>query len=295
MGAPGARNRDMGNCRIHGPSILSATEYGLFVNGHASVRAGDLVRCRGAEDFVVTGSQTVLLHGVPMARVGDRTLHGGQVTTGSGNVNIGGPDSGSSLGVPGRGNRACLALAAGRTSGGLQQTYGNCGLESIRLLMLKKYGRAPTEDEFLEQAIKDKKARPSPNPDHRGGTTPSDEQSILDQQGMKSQLVEQTPATIAQAVAERRGVIISVDGGILWEDPTQFGGAHAVNVIGVRYDEQGRIAAFKISDTGALQGEHPDMCCEEIPVDKFAKSLLPRGKMVVTDDHIWATPLPPSL
>jgi uncharacterized Zn-binding protein involved in type VI secretion len=46
--------------------------------------------CVGPPDTIVKGSATVKIGGMPAARVGDTTAHGGQILIGAFNVMIGG-------------------------------------------------------------------------------------------------------------------------------------------------------------------------------------------------------------
>jgi uncharacterized Zn-binding protein involved in type VI secretion len=51
---------------------------------------GDLLTCVGPPDTIVKGSATVLIGGVPAARMGDLTAHGGSIVLGCPTVIIGG-------------------------------------------------------------------------------------------------------------------------------------------------------------------------------------------------------------
>jgi uncharacterized Zn-binding protein involved in type VI secretion len=51
---------------------------------------GDLLTCAGPPDFIIKGSATVLIGGMPAARMGDTTSHGGTIMVGSFRVMIGG-------------------------------------------------------------------------------------------------------------------------------------------------------------------------------------------------------------
>jgi uncharacterized Zn-binding protein involved in type VI secretion len=46
--------------------------------------------CVGPPDVIVMGSTTVIIGGMPAARIGDQTVHGGVITTGFPTVIIGG-------------------------------------------------------------------------------------------------------------------------------------------------------------------------------------------------------------
>ena len=51
---------------------------------------GDMAICSGPPDTIIQGSATVLIEGMPAARMGDMTAHGGQIMVGSPTVMIGG-------------------------------------------------------------------------------------------------------------------------------------------------------------------------------------------------------------
>jgi uncharacterized Zn-binding protein involved in type VI secretion len=50
---------------------------------------GDTCTCVGPPDSIIVGSTTVTFGGMPAARVGDTTVHGGAILTGFPNVLIG--------------------------------------------------------------------------------------------------------------------------------------------------------------------------------------------------------------
>jgi uncharacterized Zn-binding protein involved in type VI secretion len=62
----------------------------VLIGGLPAARVGDLAACAGPPDSIVAGSSTVLIVGMPAARVGDATAHGGTITLGSPTVLIGG-------------------------------------------------------------------------------------------------------------------------------------------------------------------------------------------------------------
>jgi uncharacterized Zn-binding protein involved in type VI secretion len=51
---------------------------------------GDLLFCVGPPDSIVKGSATVKIQGMPAARMGDKTAHGGTIVMGFPMVMIGG-------------------------------------------------------------------------------------------------------------------------------------------------------------------------------------------------------------
>jgi uncharacterized Zn-binding protein involved in type VI secretion len=61
-------------------------------NNHKQARVTDRTRCTGVNknDLIKFGSATVEVNGLPAARKTDHTAHGGQISEGSGDVEIGG-------------------------------------------------------------------------------------------------------------------------------------------------------------------------------------------------------------
>ena len=64
-----------------GPTVL--------IGGMPAARVGDLLTCTGPPDSIIMGSATVLIGGMPAARLGDSTAHGGQLILGCFTVLIG--------------------------------------------------------------------------------------------------------------------------------------------------------------------------------------------------------------
>ena len=50
----------------------------------------DMLVCVGPPDSIIKGSATVMIGGMPAARMGDATAHGGTIMLGAFNVMIGG-------------------------------------------------------------------------------------------------------------------------------------------------------------------------------------------------------------
>ena len=72
---------------IGGPVSTGADS--VLINGMPAARMGDSAACNGPIDKVATGSSTVFIESQPAARVGDYTAHGGMLVAGSVNVIIG--------------------------------------------------------------------------------------------------------------------------------------------------------------------------------------------------------------
>lgn len=85
---------------VGGP-ILPAGCPTVLIGGLPAARVGDMATCVGPPDVIVMGSPTVLIGCQPAARIGDNTAHGGVIVVGHPTVLIG---------IPGQGD--CLTKAA---------------------------------------------------------------------------------------------------------------------------------------------------------------------------------------
>ncbi len=74
---------------VGGP-ILPPGEPTVMIEGLPAARVGDMATCTGPPDTIAMGSGTVFIGGMPAARVGDLTAHGGSIVMGSASVIIGG-------------------------------------------------------------------------------------------------------------------------------------------------------------------------------------------------------------
>ena len=54
----------------------------VLIGGMPAARIGDMLTCVGPPDVIVTGSANVLIAGSPAARLGDVTVHGGVIVSG---------------------------------------------------------------------------------------------------------------------------------------------------------------------------------------------------------------------
>ena len=94
---PAARITDMHVCpmvtgvvpHVGGP-IMPAGEPTVLIGGMPAARVGDMTTCVGPPDSIVMGSGTVMIGGMPAARMGDSTAHGGTIVAGCPTVIIGG-------------------------------------------------------------------------------------------------------------------------------------------------------------------------------------------------------------
>lgn len=261
---------------INGPG--SASVRTVFA---AQARAGDACRCEGPPDFVVTGAASVLVDGRPAARRGDRTMHqpSGVITGGAASVDIGGPTRGVMLGDVLAGALACEAAAATRPDGSPRQSRGNCGLESARQIVERVTGNSIDETAFMNEAARHGETRLEGPLAHQGGSSPRSRALTLARYGIASATVAPTLENLAQAVAERRGVITSHHTSVLW-NPSYRGG-HAVLVTGIQYDASGAPAVVVFNDTGA------GTCSSRLDAQTFVASFQPGVPFNVTRDPIW--------
>ncbi len=70
---------------IAGPGAVT-----VLIGGLPAAKVGDLAVCVGPPDAIVKGSATVKVMGLPAARMGDKTAHGGTIMVGLPTVQIGG-------------------------------------------------------------------------------------------------------------------------------------------------------------------------------------------------------------
>ena len=96
MGMPAARITDMHVCpmvtgivpHVGGP-ILPPGAVTVLIGGLPAARVGDMATCVGPPDVIVLGSFTVFTMKMPQARIGDMTAHGGNIVLGCYTVLVG--------------------------------------------------------------------------------------------------------------------------------------------------------------------------------------------------------------
>jgi uncharacterized Zn-binding protein involved in type VI secretion len=97
MGQPAARISDMHVCpmvtvlvpHVGGP-ILPPGAPTVLIGGLPAARVGDMATCVGPPDVILPpGAPTVLIAGQPAARMGDMCAHGGAIVMGYPTVLIG--------------------------------------------------------------------------------------------------------------------------------------------------------------------------------------------------------------
>lgn len=99
MSIPAARVTDLHTCPANQVGNIPIPHVGgpitgpgaptVLIGGLPAARVGDHCTCVGATDAIVGGSATVLIEGMPAARMGDSTAHGGLIIIGEPTVLIG--------------------------------------------------------------------------------------------------------------------------------------------------------------------------------------------------------------
>jgi uncharacterized Zn-binding protein involved in type VI secretion len=74
---------------VGGP-VLPAGCPTVLIGGLPAARVGDMLTCTGPPDTIAAGSGTVMIGGSPAARMGDSTAHGGVIIIGCPTIIIGG-------------------------------------------------------------------------------------------------------------------------------------------------------------------------------------------------------------
>ena len=96
---PAARISDMHVCPMVTPGVPPIPHVGgpvsvgcptVLIGGLPAARVGDMAICVGPPDTIAMGSMTVLIGGTPAARMGDTMAHGGPIVAGCPQVMIGG-------------------------------------------------------------------------------------------------------------------------------------------------------------------------------------------------------------
>jgi hypothetical protein len=250
----------------------------------------------------IEGSPTVLVNNFRIGRQGDKLLEaiGGtnSITGGCPTVLVG------AAGVVGNvpaGQAACVAAAAGRNPppgaldpngnqlqpGTAGQSYNNCGCETSRQIINQATPANVSQEGLLNQAMAGGQASQVPgNLYASGGTNPQTRQQIMANNGVASHLEDRTMGNLEASVAAGRGNIVVVDSQTLWTNGTTAPstGDHVVLVTGVEYDDNGKVAAVIINDTGG------STCSQRVPVNVWNQATSPaigNWQNNVTDNPIW--------
>jgi uncharacterized Zn-binding protein involved in type VI secretion len=288
MGLPASRVLGSTLCPTHGCGNICLSSNNVQTNSRGQVRGGDAVICLcGPRDYVVTGSGTVLVNSEPAARLTDKTAHAGASMDASGNVHIGGPRVGAMVGDLGAVAACREASKTRHVKGARDQGYNNCGLESIRAIINRsraERGLPPiSEDELLKEAVAEGMTEGSTdiNSGKRlaGATSMEDLTRLLNKYGVPASRQPVNRDGILAAVGEDRGVVVYVRQ--YWYWPASAGAkldaAHAITIVGIAYDDNGKPRGYIINDTGL--GE----CGRFVPLNELEQAMPPDVPIIVTD------------
>lgn len=135
--------------------------------------------------------------------------------------------------------------------------FGTCGLCQCANILRLAGVTDVTEDDVINVALSSSPEvvrqleMDNPDPNYRGGTSTAGRQEIMDRYNLQTEVYhilsnrEMSVAGLGERVASGHGVIVSVEAGVLWNDPDVQGG-HAISLISV--SESGD--RFVYSDTG---------------------------------------------
>jgi uncharacterized Zn-binding protein involved in type VI secretion len=252
---------------VHGPGALSGPGLPTVTfNSLIAMRATDIAACAGPPNFIVTGSQTVTIGGRPVARMTDKTLHGGMVSAGSGNVFVGGPTVGATLGDPAR---------AAQFFPGQQANKDTCALMTTQGIVHQATGTQHTEPQMQAIGIASGAYTVC------NGTT--NESAVMNQAGIPATTVgSPTLQDMAQALGEGRAVIVGLDARHIWNQPSPSPLGHAIRVTGVEFDANGQPTAVFINDTGS------GMSNQRVPAADFNNALsgFGGGRMTTSNNPV---------
>jgi hypothetical protein len=144
-----------------------------------------------------------------------------------------------------------------------------------------KRGLPPlTEDEVLAEAIQKGLAVSDPGqPDH-GAASADGQARLMAGHAVPSDIVPQSPEAVQGAVAEGKGVIVTITP-YYWGPYVGPKWFHAIVVTGVVYDEDGNPKAYIINDTGL------GVCGKTLTVAEFNAALIKSASMPVTKGRVW--------
>lgn len=124
MGQPAARVSDMHTCpmvtpgtppvpHVGGP-ILPVGKPTVLIGSLPAAHMGQSCTCVGPPDTIMKGSMTVHVQSMPVARMGDTTLHGGMIAKGCMTVLIGDVGAGGAggMGAGAGADKPCLEGAS---------------------------------------------------------------------------------------------------------------------------------------------------------------------------------------
>ncbi|ETR66854.1 MAG: hypothetical protein OMM_05453 [Candidatus Magnetoglobus multicellularis str. Araruama] len=218
---------------------------------------------------------------MPASRKSDATSHGGKITTGCSNVEIG---LAGTTGNPLVASEECQNASNGRTSGSTQQSYQNCGVESSRQIINRANNSNISENNLLNQAMNNGWASRARNIADSGGTNVGTRTSILRANGVQSTTQAASMQNLGIAMSQGKGVICSVMAGTLWAPSAvpPGTGRHAILVTGIKYNDAGEPTHVIINDTGTGN------CGQRVPAATFQQAMNEHGgPLNVTDNALW--------
>jgi uncharacterized Zn-binding protein involved in type VI secretion len=135
----------------------------------------------------------------------------------------------------------------------------DCVVYRVDVLYRQHTANPPTENE---------EDRPpyDPNDDT---TNADDQKDLLEGNGVPAETKPLDPDGAINDAAEGKGVIVPVDAGAWYGNEKNDGDGHVVQVIGVKYDENGKPVKVYVNDTG---DEAPPGCGKEVDYDHFVKA-----------------------
>ncbi|MGE3630723.1 MAG: PAAR domain-containing protein, partial [Sandaracinaceae bacterium] len=281
------------------------------IGGELAARVGDSGTCpQGGADAIVGGAPCVRIEGGAASRIGDGTAKGGVVGQGCSTVVIG---LKGVAGDPAKSTQICYAMPASRVKGELWQSFANCGVESVRMVLRQAVGDQISERDLLLEAM-GKYGATDHHPNDLepmngdGGADSLILSRLLNDHGVPTSFMPSASSpAFADAIASGRLGVVGVDGYAFWPkvlDPATLspkmqeglqkvvdhgpGAWHAVMVSGVEYDADGNVVAYIVNDTGFGQ------CGLRVPKDVFDEATgmyenPPNGNMyapIVTRDPV---------
>lgn len=109
---PAARVGDKHVCPAHGGGLIGPPgALTVLIAGMPAARLGDVALCLGPPNAIARGSAGVYIEGRPAARLGDATLHEGKLADGCPTVLIGEVGAGGAGSVQGETMRAAKRAA----------------------------------------------------------------------------------------------------------------------------------------------------------------------------------------
>jgi uncharacterized Zn-binding protein involved in type VI secretion len=180
-----ARVSDMHVCPMVTPGVPPVPHVGgpilpvgcptVLIGGMPAARVGDMCMCVGPPDAIVMGSMTVLIGGMPAARMGDPTIHGGTIVLGCPTVLIGDAGGGGGGGAAGAAAGA-VAAGVGAGDGGshpppqVVAAYATGAAATVAAVPASQAGPVQPRQQSREKTwigvlLQDHQDRPMPNQD----------------------------------------------------------------------------------------------------------------------------------